>query len=129
MKLKINSQQYNPLLKRKEITFEVRHEETKGTPPRLEVRKELATLLKTDYETVYVKRLETKTGTMTAVGEANAYDSVEQAKLLEPEYIIARNAPPGKPEEKKEEKKEEAKEAKEPKKEKEAKKEEEEKEE
>jgi len=129
MKVKINSQQYNPLLKRKEITFEVRHEETKGTPPRFEVRKELATLLKANYETVYVKRLETKTGTMTAFGEANAYDSVEQAKLLEPEYIIARNAPPAKPEEKKEEKKEEAKETKEPKKEKETKKKEEEKEE
>ncbi len=129
MKVKISSQQYNPLLKRKEIMFEVRHEETKGTPPRFEVRKELAALLKTDYETVYVKRLETKTGTMTAVGEANAYDSVDQAKILEPEYIIARNAPPGKPEEKKEEKMEEAKETKELKEKKEAKKEEEEKEE
>jgi len=99
MKVKIISEEYNPLLKRKEVTFKIEHAETGGTPPRLEVRKELATLLKTDLELVYVKKMETKTGTMTAVGEANAYDSIEQAKLVEPEHIVARNVPPKQPEE------------------------------
>lgn len=102
MKVKIASQKYNPLLKRREISFEVEHEETGGTPPRFEVRKRLASMLNVDIELVYVKRVETKTGAMIAVGEANAYDSIEQAELLEPEYIIARNAPPKKPEEKEE---------------------------
>jgi ribosomal protein S24E len=37
--------------------------------------------------------VETKTGTMKATGEANAYESIEQAKLIEPKYIIARNIP------------------------------------
>jgi len=36
---------------------------------------------------------------MVAIGEANAYDSIEQAKLMEPKHIIARNASPEKPEE------------------------------
>jgi len=99
MKVKIISEEYNPLLKRKEVTFKIEHAETGGTPPRLEVRKELATLLKTDLELVYVKKIETKTGTMTALGEANAYDSIEQAKLVEPKHIVARNAPPKQPEE------------------------------
>ena len=36
---------------------------------------------------------------MVTVGEANAYDSAEQAKLVEPKHIIARNAVPEKPEE------------------------------
>jgi len=99
MKVKIISEEYNPLLKRKEVTFKVEHAETGGTPPRLEVRKELATLLKTDLELVYVKKIETKTGTMTALGEANAYDSIEQAKLVEPKHIVARNVPPKQPEE------------------------------
>jgi len=103
MEVKITSQEYNPLLKRKEVAFEVEHTETRGTPSRLEVRKRLATLLKTDLELVYVKKVETKTGTMIAIGEANAYDTVEQAKLVEPEHIVARNMPPEKPEEKKEE--------------------------
>jgi len=99
MKVKIISKEYHPLLKRKEVTFKVEHTETRGTPPRFEVRKQLASLLKTDLELVYVKRMETKRGTMTAVGEANAYDSVEQAKLVEPKHIVARNVPPKQPEE------------------------------
>jgi len=98
MKIKIVSQEYNPLLKRKEIVFEVEHAETGGTPPRFEVREKLASKLKTRLELVYVRRMETKTGTMIVAGEANAYDSVEQAKLLEPEHIVARNAPPEKAE-------------------------------
>lgn len=103
MKVKIVSREYNPLLKRKEVIFEVEHSDTRGTPLRLEVRKELASKLKTSLDLVYVRKVETKTGTMIAVGEANAYDSVEQAKLLEPKHIVARNVPPEKAEEKEEE--------------------------
>ncbi len=103
MKVKIVSKEYNPLLKRKEIIFEVEHADTRGTPPRFEVRKELASKLKTKLDLVYVRKVETKTGTMIAVGEANAYDSIEQAELLEPKHIVARNAPPEKAEEKEEE--------------------------
>lgn len=103
MKLKILSKEQNPLMKRKEVTFSVEHAQTGGTPTRVEVRKQLATLLKTDLDLVYVKQLETKTGTMVAIGEANAYDSIEQAKLVEPEHIIARNAIPEEKPEKPEE--------------------------
>lgn len=99
MKIEVTSKKRNPLLKRREVAFEVDHRETGGTPTRSEVRKKLATMLKTNLELVYIKKMETKTGTMVAVGEANAYDSVENAKLVEPEYIIARNLPPEKPEE------------------------------
>jgi small subunit ribosomal protein S24e len=117
MKLKIVSKEQNPLMKRKEVTFRVEHAQTGGTPTRVEVRKKLATLLKTDLDLVYVKQLETKTGTMVAIGEANAYNSVEQAKLMEPKHIIARNAiPEEKPEEAQapEEKPEEPEKAEEP---------------
>ena len=103
MKINITSQQYNPLLKRKEITFEVKHEETKTTPSRYEIRKKLAETLKTNIELLYVRRVETKTGTMLATGEANLYDSPEQVKLVEPEHIITRNTPPEKPAEEKKE--------------------------
>jgi ribosomal protein S24E len=99
MKVKIVSKEYNPLLKRKEIIFEVEHADAGGTPPRFEVRKKLASKLKTKLDLVYLRKVETKTGTMIAVGEANAYDSIEQAKLLEPKHIVARNAPPEKAEE------------------------------
>jgi small subunit ribosomal protein S24e len=93
MKINIISQQYNPLLKRKQIVFEIRHEDTKGTPPRIEARKALSEILKTNIELVYIRKMQTKTGTMKAEGEANIYDSIEQAKLVESEHIIARNVP------------------------------------
>jgi small subunit ribosomal protein S24e len=93
MEIKIIQQQQNILLKRKEIAFEIDHTQTKGTPSRIEIRNRLADLLKTKPELVYVKLVETKTGTMKANGQANAYETVEQAKRVEPKYIIARNTP------------------------------------
>ncbi len=113
MKIKVTTKNRNPLLKRTEVAFEVEHGETGGTPSRLEVRKSLADALKAKLELVYVKRVETRTGANTALGEANVYENVEQAKLVEPEHIVTRNAPPTeKPEEKpKEEPKRELKEA------------------
>jgi ribosomal protein S24E len=99
MKLKIVSKEKNPLIKRTEVTFSIDHDQTGGTPSRAEVRTQLAAQLNTKLELVYVKHLETKKGTMTAVGEANAYESAEQAKLVEPKHIVARNAVPEKPEE------------------------------
>jgi len=93
MEVSITQQQYNPLLKRKEIAFQIDHKQTRGTPTRLEVRNALAEMLNTKPEVVYVKRVETKAGTMIATGEANAYDSVEQARRIEPKYMIERNTP------------------------------------
>jgi len=103
MKIKIISQKDNPLLKRKEVIFEVNHTDTGATPQRLEVRKAVAEALKTDTDLVYIRKVETKTGTRIAVGTANIYYSPKQAKLVEPEYIIKRNMPPKKPEEEKKE--------------------------
>lgn len=93
MEIRITNEKQNRLLKRKEIAFEIDHTQTKGTPQRLEIRNKLAEALKTNPEFVYVKRVETKTGTMKAIGEANAYESMEQARLIEPEYIVNRNIP------------------------------------
>jgi len=46
-----------------------------------------------DEEKVYVKKIETKTGTNITFGEANIYDFVSQAEYVEPEHIILRNRP------------------------------------
>jgi ribosomal protein S24E len=104
MEIKIASKKENRLLKRSEVVFNIEHAQGGGgsTPPRLEVRKALANLLKTDAELVFIKKLETKTGTHTALGVAHVYDSAEQSKLIEPEYIIKRHAPPAKQEVKEE---------------------------
>jgi small subunit ribosomal protein S24e len=93
MEVKIVSTKENPLLKRKEVDFRVEQGPKGRTPPRLEVKKAIAAELKINEELVFVKKMQTKTGTHTAVGFANAYETAEQAKLIEPEYIIKRNSP------------------------------------
>lgn len=96
MKINIISKEQNPLMKRREVKFSVEHSDVGGTPSRVEVSKQLASMLKAKVELVFVQNLETKTGTMVTVGEANVYDSIEQAKFMEPKHIIARNALPEK---------------------------------
>ncbi len=95
MKIKVISKKINPLLKRKEILFELDHSEEGETPSRMELRKELSGILKTKLDMVFIEKVETKTGTTTAIGQANTYESTEQAKLVERDHIIARNTATG----------------------------------
>jgi len=99
MEVKIVSTKENPLLKRKEVNFRVEQDPKGTTPARLEVKKALAAKLKSNEELVFIKNMRTMTGTNTAVGIANAYETVEQAKFIEPEYIRKRNSPPEEPKE------------------------------
>jgi small subunit ribosomal protein S24e len=93
MEVKIVSAKENPLLKRKEVNFRVEHGPQGKTPGRLEVKRALAAELKVGEELVFVEKMQTLTGTNTAVGVANAYETLKQAKLIEPEYIVKRNLP------------------------------------
>jgi small subunit ribosomal protein S24e len=99
MELTIVKSKENPLLKRREIQFRIEHGPQSKTPARLEVKKALAAELKIGEELVFVKDMRTLTGTGTAVGHANAYETAKQAKMVEPEYIMKRNNPPEKPKE------------------------------
>ncbi len=80
----------NPLIGRREVTFEVREA---ATPRRLKVRKELAAMLKTDLDKVWVRQMETKTGTHRTFGLAHVYDDAARALDVEPEHILRRNQP------------------------------------
>lgn len=100
MEVKIISTKENPLLKRKKVDFRIEQDPKGKTPARLEVKKALATKLKINEEMVFIKKMRTLTGTNTAVGIANVYETVEQAKFVEPEYIRKRNSPPEEPKEK-----------------------------
>lgn len=92
MKVKISSRKRNDLLKRRETKFTVEHEGT-GTPSRIGIREQIAAMMKADINCVYIGKMETKTGSTVAAGEANVYDSVEQARHTEPEHIVLRNMP------------------------------------
>ena len=93
MEVKIVSVKENPLLQRKELQFRVEHGPAGKTPGRLEVKRALANELKVSEELVFVERMRTLTGTSTAVGAANAYAALAQAKRVEPDYIVKRNLP------------------------------------
>jgi small subunit ribosomal protein S24e len=103
MEVEILSDKKNQMLRRKEVTFRIEHAETGSTPSRIDVRKAVANALKSENSLVFLKRFETKTGTRVAFGEANVYETLEQAKLVEPDYIVKRSMPPEKKEEEKKE--------------------------
>jgi ribosomal protein S24E len=94
MQIKIELTKENPLLKRTEVDFTVIQGPKEKTPARLEVKKAVAAEVKTSEDVVYVKHMRTKTGTNITQGVANVYQTVAQAKIVEPEYIQKRNNPP-----------------------------------
>ena len=85
-------------MKRTEVQFTVDHNQGK-TPGRLDVKRSVASQLQVSDKLVFIKKMKTLTGTSTTVGEATAYQSEAQAKLIEPAYIVKRNSPPEKPKE------------------------------
>jgi ribosomal protein S24E len=99
MQIKIDTSKNNPLLKRKEVGFTIFSGPKEKTPQRLEVKKAVALEMQTGIDVVFIKRMHTKTGTSITQGEANVYQTVAQAKLVEPEYIRKRNSPPEAPKE------------------------------
>ena len=88
MKLELISTRVNQVIGRKELTFRI---EESSTPSRADVRREIAVLIRTDPENVYVRFLETRTGTRTVTGLAHVYNNEVKALAIEPKYIIARN--------------------------------------
>ena len=99
MQVKIETTKDNPLLKRKELEFTIVQGPKEKTPQRLEAKKAIAIELKVGDDVVFIKKMRTKTGTSITQGVANIYQSVGQAKIVEPNYIRKRNSPPEKPKE------------------------------
>lgn len=54
----------------------------------------MAVLLKVDLDRVWVRSIETKTGTHTTVGLVHVYNDPGKALVVEPDYIIQRNQKP-----------------------------------
>jgi len=92
LELKIKQEEYNALLKRKEIYAEVDHDQA-GTPSRTDLRKAVASKYGVKPETVYIIDVETKTGTQSAVCKVQVYDDKAGALRIVPKYIQTRNLP------------------------------------
>ena len=65
--------------------------EEPSTPSRSSVRIELAVALRVELDQVYVRKMETKSGTRTTVGVAHVYKDPKEALKVEPKYVVERN--------------------------------------
>jgi ribosomal protein S24E len=88
--VKILEERPNPLMHRKEYTFEVDHAGA-STPPRADVRKELAKLVKVPVDRLVIERMNARFGTAKTVGEAMAYATKEAVDVTVREHILIRN--------------------------------------
>ncbi len=91
MEILIERQKDNPLLKRKEIYFRIRYEDTKVTPSRKDVREKLSGLLNAELERLVVRWIKPEFGRMEAEGYALVYDTEEDMRAVEEDYVLERN--------------------------------------
>ncbi len=91
MEILIEKQRDNPLLKRKEVYFRVRYEDTKVTPSRNDVREKLSGLLNADLNRLVVRWMKPEFGKMEAEGYALIYDTEDDLRAIEEDYVIKRN--------------------------------------
>lgn len=89
MEIDIISEKENPMLHRRDVRFEVVHED--ASPSRLSVRDSLAAKLNKDAGEVVVRTVDTKYGMRKSIGYAKVYDTPEQARDVEQEYMLDRN--------------------------------------
>jgi small subunit ribosomal protein S24e len=107
MEIEIDSKKNNPLLKRTEVYFTVKHA-GEGTPNREIIRSELADKLNSKKENVIVNVIKPGFGIQETTGYAKVYSSPESLKGLEREHILKRNKLGETKKDKKEEKTSEA---------------------
>jgi len=86
------SESNNLVFKRKEVSFFIDHS-AQGSPKLYDVRKSLAEKYGADEGSVYVVKLETRTGTNRSYGKAEIYESAETAVKVVPKHIQRRNTP------------------------------------
>ena len=89
MDIEVVSDEENPMLHRRDVRFQVVHEE--ASPSRLSVRDSLAAKLNKDAEEVVVHSIDTKYGMRKSMGYAKVYDTPEAAADVEQEYMLDRN--------------------------------------
>ncbi len=88
MKVDITETTPNPLLKRKEISFDV--SEFKGTPSRKELKEHIVKSAHVKEELVVIGRLVHGFGKKTLTGTAHVYEDLATLKKFEREFMIVR---------------------------------------
>ncbi|MEM0466172.1 MAG: 30S ribosomal protein S24e [Candidatus Thermoplasmatota archaeon] len=101
MEIEIQSKNVNPLMNRTEVAFVISHK-GEATPKRDLVRGELAEKLSVKKEQVVIDYMDSDFGIQRTKGYAKIYQTVDEIKAAESDYILKRNALPGKKKRKKE---------------------------
>ncbi len=108
MELEIADKKTNPLLKRTEVRFIVKHE-NEGTPNRKLIRSELADKLNTKQENIIIDSITSSFGLHISKGYAKSYSSLKHASEVERDFQLKRNKVEGKAQKKEETKEEKQK--------------------
>jgi len=87
--IQVVSEKSNPILKRREISFKVIHDE--ATPSRKSIVERLAATQNSKVGLVFVDGLKTEFGKRETIGYAKIYETEERAKQIERAHIIERN--------------------------------------
>ena len=87
MEVKLVSIKKNPLLNRKEVDFIVETKMQTKTPSRADIKKSIAEQMKISEDIVFIKKMQTLTGSSMTVGIANIYDSTTQSNLIEADWL------------------------------------------
>lgn len=103
MEIRVESEKYNPLLKRREIYLRIKFSEK--TPKRQEVREKVAGHFSVELDRIVVNSIKTEFGKKEAKCYVKIYDSAEELKKIEEEHILVRNFPELRKEEKQKEEK------------------------
>ncbi len=90
--LTILEEKQNPLLHRKEVLFEVTHEQT-SSPEKVNIKSKIAGIFTAEPELIQIIKMKTKTNTWKTVGTAHIYSSRENAERIIPKHLLHRELP------------------------------------
>jgi small subunit ribosomal protein S24e len=92
MQINVIEEKENPLLNRRELQIKIEH--PAGTPARIEVKNAVAAELKVEPQRVIVGSMKAAFGKKETIAYIKIYESPENARQIEAEHILKRNAPP-----------------------------------
>lgn len=90
MDVEVVEKRENPLLKRTEVRFRVVHPKEK-TPARQSVRDKLAAVVGSPRDGVIIAYMRSHFGVSSSEGFAKCYGSAEEAKKMEPAFLLRRH--------------------------------------
>lgn len=88
--IEIVEEEKNILVNRQEITFKLENK-GKGTPNRIDIKKEIAALKTADEKLTIIREITTHFGSSSIIGLVHIYEDEETLKFYEPLHIRVRN--------------------------------------